>query len=211
MKTEGDIIEIWQPVIGYETLYEVSNKGRIRSLPKSITYPCGRVQHYPAMIRKPVINSKNGYVYIGLTKDRKQKGFRLHRIVAEAFLPNPNGFEQVNHKNFEKTDNRVENLEWCDGFTQQQHAATKPGRRWQRHRSGMVGKLNPKSKPVVKINPVTGEIIEMFESGCLAAKSTSGAIQSKISKCCLGARKTHAGFKWAFADALIEALNKENK
>lgn len=194
-------MEIWKEIEGYEGLYEVSNKGRVKSLAKDIEYSNGAIHHYPEIIRELQV-MKNGYVYVGLrSRDKVTKTIRVHRIVATAFIPNPNNLPTVNHIDFNKENNSVENLEWADLRRQNQHSATKPNRRWQSHRKGMSGRLNFKSKPVVQID-TNGNIVNRFESGCLAAKSISGN-QSKISKCCLGERRTHRGFAWRY-----EELNK---
>ena len=94
------MIEEWKPVVGYEGLYEVSNLGRIRS-------------QYTNRILSPIINAW-GYYCVNLYKDGKGKKKTVHRLVAYAFIPetDPNK-DQINHKNEIKTDNRVENLEWC--------------------------------------------------------------------------------------------------
>jgi hypothetical protein len=197
--------ESWKDIDGYEGLYQASNRGRIKSLRKTITYPSGRKEVRPEAIRKLIYN-KNGYTYVGLTKNKKQTLHRVHRLIAKAFVPNPNGFPEVNHEDFNKKNNDFENLKWCDKFYQNQHAATKPNRKWQRHRVGMTGKLNPKSKPVVQI--LSGNIVNRFESACMAAEKL-GLQQSKISACCLGKRHMHGGYSWRFADTLIAELNKE--
>lgn len=93
--------ETWKPVKGYEGLYEISNFGRVKSL-----------KFGKEKILKSYKN-KGGYLFVILCINGKCKAFKVHRLVAEAFLPNPEGFEQVNHKNEVKTNNCVENLEWC--------------------------------------------------------------------------------------------------
>ena len=100
--------EVWKEISGYESLYCVSNKGRVKTLQKYNL----RGQLRKEKILKQYINKK-GYLYVVLFKDRKCKKFRVHRLVAEAFLPNPNNFPCINHKSEIKTQNNVENLEFC--------------------------------------------------------------------------------------------------
>ena len=96
--------EIWKPVVGYEGKYEVSNMGRVKSL-KYYGW-------YQIKILKP-IKTQNGYLRVHLAKNGIFHKTSIHRIVAEAFIPNPDNLPLINHKNEDKTDNRVENLEWC--------------------------------------------------------------------------------------------------
>ncbi len=104
--------EIFLDVVGFEGLYSVSNAGYIYSYKNWKN--CGRImkQH----IRK------NGYCEIGLSRDKKRKTYLVHRIVAKAFIPNPNNLPEVNHKNGIKTDNNVNNLEWVTSSQNQIHA-----------------------------------------------------------------------------------------
>lgn len=94
-------IEEWRPIVGYEGLYEVSNLGRVRS------FKWGREE-----IRKLHI-TKKGYLEVGLCKEGKQKMFKVHRLVAQAFIPNPEGLPVINHRDENPKNNKVDNLEWC--------------------------------------------------------------------------------------------------
>lgn len=96
--------EIWKPIKGYEGLYEVSNYGRIKSL------------HYYGGNRQVIMTPNkrhDGYLTVGLSKNKKVTTCTVHRIVASAFLPNTNCLEMVNHKDENKQNNCVDNLEWC--------------------------------------------------------------------------------------------------
>ena len=103
-------MEQWKDIQGYENLYQISNTGRVKSLPRYDDY--GRF--YPEKILKPE-KLRKGYlrVKLGSRKDSFEK-IMVHRLVAMAFIPNPDNLPQINHKNEDKSDNRVENLEWCD-------------------------------------------------------------------------------------------------
>ena len=93
-------MEEWKNVIGYEGLYEVSNIGNVRNVRRNTLLKLSKNNY--------------GYIQVYLYKNGIRTGLKVHRLVAEAFLPNPDGLPQVNHKNEDKSDNRVDNLEWCD-------------------------------------------------------------------------------------------------
>lgn len=96
--------ELWKDIKGYEGLYQVSNLGRVKSLPKN--------NRFSEKILKHGI-MKNGYCFVVLVKGTKKTLHYLHRLVAEAFIPNPHNYKEINHRNEVKTENFVENLEWC--------------------------------------------------------------------------------------------------
>ena len=105
--------EDWKPVKGYEGLYEVSDTGRVRSLPRTIIRKNGRPIHFPAKEMSERM-TRGGYIQVKLSKGGKSSTRFVHRLVADAFISNPRKLPQVNHKNEVKTDNRAVNLEWCD-------------------------------------------------------------------------------------------------
>lgn len=107
MKEETKIAEIWKDVVGFCGLYRVSNLGNVSTA-------SGR-------ILKPSTNPK-GYAALSLYKEKKAYSFRVHRLVAIAFIPNPNNYDQVNHKDAKKLNNRVDNLEWCNNLQNIRHA-----------------------------------------------------------------------------------------
>ena len=162
--------EYWKPVLGYEGLYEVSNWGRVKSMnynhsgKEKILKPC---------------TYNHGYLYVNLCKNGKVKKFLVHRLVAEAFIPNPNNLPQVNHKDECKTNNNVENLEWCSA----KHNANF-GTRNER-----VAKKC--SKPVVQYT-LDGKFVREWKS--IAECGRNGFHQGHISDCCRGKLKTHKGF-----------------
>jgi hypothetical protein len=113
-------IEIWKPIKGYEGFYEVSNLGRVKSLDRIGIYPDRKIELKGKVLSKRIIN--HGYIGVKLYKDNKSKSISVHRLVAMAFIDNPHNYNEVNHINFIKDDNKVENLEWCNRSQNMQHA-----------------------------------------------------------------------------------------
>ena len=108
METKNYIFEEWKPIEGYEGLYEISNFGRVKSI--------DRIGHGGRKLKGRILKqAKNncGYLVIDLDKHGKRKQFRVHRLVASAFIPNPNNYPIINHKDENKLNNHVNNLEWC--------------------------------------------------------------------------------------------------
>lgn len=105
-------MEEWRDIKNFEGIYQVSNLGRIKSMTRVITYSNGVKHLTKGKVIKPILDTY-GYYRITLYKNGKAYQRLWHRVVAEAFVPNPNNFSEINHKNEVRTDNRVENLEWC--------------------------------------------------------------------------------------------------
>lgn len=98
--------EYWRPVVGYDGLYMVSNLGRV----KSLNYMHTGKEHLLRLLK-----NGGGYLQVDLWNCGKMKRYSVHRLVAMAFIPNPDNLPQVNHKDEDKLNNCVDNLEWCDG------------------------------------------------------------------------------------------------
>lgn len=159
--------EIWRDIPGWEGLYQVSNKGRVRSIRVKMTQPF----------------DARGYKVATLHSGERRERTGVHRLVARAFIPNPEGKEQVNHINGNRADNRVENLEWATCQENNLH------RRRVLHGGG--GRTQ---RPVVCLT--TGE---RFPS-VTAAHDATGARLCRIIDCCQGRRKHTAGREWAYAE-----------
>ena len=183
--------EIWKDIEGYDGKYQVSNLGRVRSMWRNNQY---KNKIGTPTVLKPSIDS-HGYVQVHLTKNGVPKTVLLHRLVAEAFIPNPDNLPQVNHKSEVKTENFVENLEWCDGKYNSNY-----GTRVDRHRA-MV------SKPVIQTT-MDGEFIQRFDS-TVDAENKCGYDSAYVSLVCNGKRKSAYGYKFHFANpsVVIEALD----
>ena len=106
------IEEIWKPVVGYEGLYEVSSYGRVRSLDKYVKYKSKGYRLHRGRILTGSI-SRCGYIMCHIRVNEVSKYYLVHRLVAEAFIPNLDNLSCINHKDEDKTNNCVENLEWC--------------------------------------------------------------------------------------------------
>ena len=118
--------EFWKDVKDFEGLYQVSNLGRVKSLKREVVYFEGnnsKNQHHTVFEKiKNASKKDNGYLITSLYKGNKGNHKYIHRLVAEAFIPNPDNLPTVNHKNLNKQDNRVENLEWCSYADNNDHA-----------------------------------------------------------------------------------------
>lgn len=105
--------EIWKDIKGYEGYYQISNKGRVKSLHRIVIDKNNIKKVYKEKLLDITINKKNNYKYITLHKDNKYETKSIHRLVAETFIPNPNNYPEVNHIDENHFNNCVENLEWC--------------------------------------------------------------------------------------------------
>lgn len=113
--------EIWNDIQGYEGLYQVSNFGRVKSLPKKHDISMGKGYYITKERILQPGEDKDGYLQVGLRKNKKTKMRKIHRLVAETFIPNLNNLPQVNHKDENKQNNDVINLEWCNNSYNQNY------------------------------------------------------------------------------------------
>lgn len=113
--------EIWKDIPEFEGLYQVSNLGRVKSLKRTIITSNGKkVTYKPKYLS--ILEHYKGYLYTRIQYKNNQKSFYIHRLVAQAFIPNPNNLPEVNHIDGDKTNNCVENLEWCNDTENKEHA-----------------------------------------------------------------------------------------
>jgi len=169
--------EIWKDIKNYEGLYQVSNWGRVKSLKRLVKRLNGYLT-VPEKILQPLIQS-NGYYYVGLVKNNKRINYKIHRLVAEAFIDNPNNYKEVNHKDECKTNNVVSNLEWCDRKYNQNY-----------------GTRTEKCSKKVYQYTLDGKFVKEWKSTAECARN--GFNQSSVSACCRGIIKTYKGFIWSY-------------
>lgn len=175
--------EVWKEVIYYEDYYEVSNFGRVRSLDRYVNGRWGDTFIKGRVLKQ--ITNKDGYKGVNLTKDGKYKYFLIHRIVAEAFIPNPNNYRCVIHKDGNVSNNWVENLEWStDRDLQNKEALSKKRRE----------KLS--KKPILQYTK-DGEFVAEWQNPYVVQKQT-GINENCIRQCCRGRYKSAGGFIWMY-------------
>ena len=168
--------EYWKPVVGYEGLYEVSNWGRVKSL-----------KFGKEKILKQSKNNK-GYCLVTLSKNGTHKHFQVHRLVALHFLPNPNNLPQINHKDENKTNNNVDNLEWCTNEYNHNYGTINE----RISKSLINGKC---SKIVIQYN-LDGTFVREWPSTMECDRN--GFCNQNVSACCRGKLKKYKNFIWKY-------------
>ena len=159
--------EVWKDIIGYEKLYQVSNFGNVKTLRKN-------------KLLKPTINYR-GYLCITLSKNGKSTQYKIHRLVATAFLHNYLELPQVNHKDGDKLNNCVDNLEWCSPNYNMRHS--------------YQNNLTKGAKKIIEQYDKNGNLIKRWNSMTEASKVLDIA-QPSISRCCCGKSKTAGEYIW---------------
>lgn len=172
-------MEFWKDIKGYEGKYQVSNKGNVKSLNYRNS---GRSQNLV-----PKVNN-SGRLWVELALNGETKPMLIHRLVAMAFIPNPNNYPQVNHKDEDVTNNSVDNLEWCTG---------------EYNRKYFLERHEDRGRPITLKTPILqigkdGNIMKRWDDS-ISIKRTNGWSEWSIIQCCRGNRKTAYGFKWRYA------------
>lgn len=168
-------MEEWKNIIGYEGLYQVSSYGRVKSL--------GNDKTRKEKLLKPKTNGR-GYLLVCLNKDGKQNFYFVHRLVTQAFIPNPDNLPQVNHKDENKLNNCVSNLEWCTC----------------KYNINYGTRTEKISKEVYQYS-LDDKLIKVWNSTQECGRN--GFSFQHISECCNGKRKTHKGYIWKYKKDVV--------
>ena len=170
--------EIWKDIKDYEGLYQISNLGRIKSFRRSTKFKCP-----DEYILTPTV-ANNGYMQVTFYKDKTKHKFLVHRLVAKAFLPNPNNYPQVNHKDENRENNRVDNLEWCTAEYNNAYG------------TAQLRKIDTVSKPIEQLT-YDGKVIAIYRSTRIASEILHierGTLSSAINK-----HSQCQGFFWRYS------------
>lgn len=179
-------VEEWKPIKGFEALYEISSFGRVKST--------GTFKAHPISIKNQRILS-NGYCHVSLWKDNKEKNSMVHRLVAIAFILNPEHKKTVNHKKGIKIDNRFHQLEWATQGENASHSFKELGRK--SYMKGLKGKDCRFSKPINQYD-LNGNFIARHDSITEAANKVNTS-RRNICHNVKGNQKTAGGYKWEYA------------
>lgn len=194
--------EEWRDIKGYEGLYQVSNLGRVKSLNYLNT---GREQFLIAA------NDTAGYKIVSLCKNSKRKTCTIHKLVATAFIPNPNKLPMINHKDENKANNEIDNLEWCTASYNNSYGTIIQRSMLTRKKNNPNGECYAKTvltrnkrkrfnaeKRVIQYSKSEDLICE-YKSLHEAQRKT-GINNRHISECCRGKRPFAGGFIWRYND-----------
>lgn len=183
--------EIWKDIEGYEGLYQVSNYGRVKSLDHIVSNHTSNIISKGKILKERI--NRKGYISYALYKKNQSKNIKAHRLVAIAFIPNPENKPQVNHIDGNKQNNRVDNLEWCTNKENQIHA-------WE---NGLItakkGGQVHNAKPILKFD-LDGNFIKEYDCIINAVRDLEIRTYKNISKCCKGKYEQAYGFKWKYKE-----------
>lgn len=172
----------WKDIKGYEGIYQISNNGIVKSLKRNVTYSNGKVVHYKEKIVKPAIH--NCYYAVTLHKNGLKRTVKVHRLVAEHFISNPLNLPCINHKDENKLNNNVDNLEWC---TVKYNS---------NYNNAQERKAKSCWKPIYQLD-LNGNVIKLWDSPTEVEKEL-GILKSSISNQIAGRIKTAGGYLWRY-------------
>lgn len=189
--------EIWKDIEGYQGYYQVSTLGRVRSLDRVVgekNKPCN------GMILRWHLSGKSRYYTVNLKKDSTSRYLSIHRLVAKAFIPNPENRPQIDHIDGNPLNNIVSNLRWVTASENQRNPISS-----ERKRKGLLGVFRPKRGDSKKARPVIGTSLEdgsQIEFDCISSVADYfGIADNKVGhvcSCCRGKRNSFRGYTWKY-------------
>ena len=182
--------EIWKDIEGYEGLYQVSNLGNVKSLDHMRKNGTNEYMQKGKLL-KPQLNNKTRYFHIRLSKNGKVKNFLLHRIIAQAFIVNPNNYKEINHKDENPSNNSLQNLEWCDKKYNINYG------KGNQIRSQTEIKTKKGGKRVYQFD-LENNLLKIWNNQLEIKKELGISQTNNISNCCNGKRKSAYGYKWRY-------------
>lgn len=171
-------MEIWKDIIGYEGLYQISNLGRVKSLERSYFIGRWKIKTSKVTVKEKILcksTYKEGYNYVVLSKGPAVKKFKIHRLIAIHFIPNPNNYPIINHINAVRDDNRIENIEWCTHSHNLKH-------KFKLGNQSNAGGNNAMAKSVLnsKTGEIFGSIVEAAKANNIAKHTLYAKLQDKM-------------------------------
>ena len=191
-------IEIWKDIEGYEGLYQVSNRGRVKSLSRKVTNAMFSInEHFVKLV-----DNGHGYKSVSLWKDNKGKHFYVHRLVALAFVPNSNGYKYINHKDEDKSNNDVSNLEWCTAKYNCNY-----GNHTKKLKKSYI--LNGNNRPI-DVYDMNGVFLKTFDCSNDVCRDLNIERRSLYSVC-QGVVKSSKGYRFSFHGEELKPYDQKNK
>lgn len=169
--------EEWKDIKGYEGLYQISNLGRVKSL------------NYNKTKQEKILKagySKEGYAFVNLCKKGKNLHITVHKLVATAFIENPNNYTEINHKDENRSNNNVKNLEWCSHLYNMNYG------------TGIERRSQKRKIPVNQYDKLNNFIKKW--ASAIDVQNSIGINQSAIIACCKGKNKTAGGYTWKYVE-----------
>lgn len=194
LQTENIPGEVWKDIIGYEDTHQVSNYGRVRTKDRIVKYTNGKVYCYRSKILRVRVN-KSGYCVVFLSNKRylkSESSKRLHQVVLSAFVSKPKNCNQINHKDENKQNNVLSNLEWCDAKYNVNY-----GTRAERFRQKVIN--DPRRSKKVRQISISGELVRIFPSLNQISREY-GYKPVHIREVCTGKLKSAYGYRWEWME-----------
>lgn len=181
--------EKWKPVVGYEGYYEISSLGRVKRVARTSVDSMGRIFPYKEKYLKTKVSRHTGYPCVGLSKNGEQVSYCIHRLIAEAFIPNPNNLPCVNHIDEDRSNSILSNLEWCDYSYNNSYGQAK-----EKRKNTMRKKLEGKHKPIYQFT-TNGDFVCKYNCGVNQTEEKLGYL---IGDCLTGKSKTAHGYVFSY-------------